>query len=214
VSFATLGVVAVVYGGSTSSQPTTDATDTDVKSTDTLQQDRTQPSAPLVGDLLTLVASIGYGLYQVLYKKYIAMPFDPESKIDDAIAYSQIPDGPHTEAALDSSPDGFLSVHEAVYPPPFGLYPNLVTSCIGLCTLLVLWIPLPILHSIGAEPFSLPTNATTVVVIAGIASSGVVFNAGLMVSYLLSALLPQFLRKPVRSSSAYGDPLSYPSVTS
>jgi drug/metabolite transporter (DMT)-like permease len=178
VSFATLGVVAVVYGGSTSSPPTADAS---VKATDP-RKDPIQPRAPLVGDLLTLIASVGYGLYQVLYKKYIAMPFDPETKIDDTVSYTQIPEEPPTEFETPADlPDVSLGVQGVVYPPPFGLYPNLVTSGIGLCTLLVLWVPLPILHVLGAEPFSLPTNLTTVAVIAGIASGGVVFNAGLMV---------------------------------
>jgi drug/metabolite transporter (DMT)-like permease len=101
VSFATLGVIAVVYGGSTSSPPTADAV---VKSTDTLRKDSIPPSAPLVGDLLTLIASVGYGLYQVLYKKYIAMPFDPETKMDDTVPYTQIPEDPLTEFETATDP--------------------------------------------------------------------------------------------------------------
>jgi hypothetical protein len=53
---------------------------------------------------------------------------------------------------------------------------------------------MPILHAIGAEPFSLPTNMTTVAVIAGIASGGVEFNAGLMVGIVIF-LVVQALKK-------------------
>lgn len=40
------------------------------------------------------------------------------------------------------------------------LFANTFGSCIGLFTLLVLWIPLPILHVLGWETFELPTGET------------------------------------------------------
>ncbi|KAI8630035.1 hypothetical protein F5Y19DRAFT_69371 [Xylariaceae sp. FL1651] len=40
------------------------------------------------------------------------------------------------------------------------LFANTFGSCIGLFTLLVLWIPLPILHVLGWETFELPTGQT------------------------------------------------------
>jgi drug/metabolite transporter (DMT)-like permease len=40
------------------------------------------------------------------------------------------------------------------------LFANTFGSCIGLFTLLVLWIPLPILHILGWETFELPTGET------------------------------------------------------
>ncbi|KAK7744673.1 hypothetical protein SLS53_003562 [Cytospora paraplurivora] len=46
-------------------------------------------------------------------------------------------------------------------PPHRGvIFANLVGSLIGCFTLLVLWIPLPILHITGIETFALPTGAT------------------------------------------------------
>ncbi|RDB29309.1 hypothetical protein Hypma_015545 [Hypsizygus marmoreus] len=172
VLLATLGVMAVVYGGSTSDngQPSTEEMSKDVNVISV------EPSAPLVGDLLTLIASLGYGLYQVLYKKYAALPTDPEAVSDPL--YEQI------------SNDGSTSVYDefdaadhshVANPPPFGLHANLMTSIIGLVTFAVLWIPIPILHYLDIEPFVLPANSKTVLAIAGIALSGVVFNAGFMV---------------------------------
>ncbi|KAI0101722.1 hypothetical protein GGR51DRAFT_529094 [Nemania sp. FL0031] len=40
------------------------------------------------------------------------------------------------------------------------IFANTFGSCIGLFTLLVLWIPLPILHVLGWETFELPTGET------------------------------------------------------
>ncbi|KAJ7071050.1 hypothetical protein C8F01DRAFT_1046823 [Mycena amicta] len=152
VSLATAGVLVVVYGGTTSSD------------VDSIEKRYMKPSAPLVGDLLTLVASLGYALYQVLYKKYAALPNDPE-------LYEYLP--------VDDAPDA--TPVDAVYPPPFGLHPNLITSAIGIYTLGILWIFIPILHYLDLERFVLPDSLAIVFTIIGISLSGVIFNAGFMV---------------------------------
>ncbi|KAI6031849.1 hypothetical protein BKA83DRAFT_4206318 [Pisolithus microcarpus] len=111
--------------------------------------------APFVGDILTLVASLVYAFYQVGY-----------ILLDDADDENQTP------ASLKD---------EIVYPPPFGLHPNLIITSIGMCTLLVFWMPIPFLHYYGLEEFRLPTRVDTLMAIAGIAASAVVFNAGTMI---------------------------------
>ncbi|KDR84970.1 hypothetical protein GALMADRAFT_233487 [Galerina marginata CBS 339.88] len=170
VVLATLGTIAVVYGGTTSPTEKKPATN----GTSTTASFSFKPSAPLLGNLLTLVASFGYGLYQVLYKIYAALPSDPEVASD--IVYEQIPDeDDNVNLPLSIDPES------AVYPPPFGLHPNLLTSLLGFSTLVILWIPIPFLHWSGAEVFRLPPNFLTVMAISGIAFSGVVFNAGFMV---------------------------------
>jgi len=166
VSLATLGVIAVVYGGAKTSgkEVTTTSTSGFVF----------KPSAPLLGNLMTLVASFGYGLYQVLYKIYVALPSDPEV-VSEGL-YSEI-------SGEDGIRDhGLGSIQEdAVYPPPFGFHPNLLTSIMGLFTFILLWIPIPFLHYSGAEIFRIPPNFSTVLTISGIALGGVVFNASFMV---------------------------------
>ncbi|KAJ7244779.1 hypothetical protein B0H12DRAFT_1128746 [Mycena haematopus] len=165
VSLATVGVLIVVYGGSTAQ--TNDSSSSIAK--------RAGSVKPLVGDLLTLVASIGYALYQVLYKKYAALPSDPELVAEAEYEHLPSDESPDVQyEALDVPLD-------SVYPPPFGLHPNLLTSSIGLCTLCVLWIFIPVLHHTGVEPFLLPSNLTITFTIVGIALSGVIFNAGFMV---------------------------------
>jgi len=125
-----------------------------------------------------LFASFGYGLYQVLYKIYAALPSDPEVVSDGLYQEISGEDG-----IRDPDPDHDLrSIQEvAVYPPPFGFHPNLLTSVMGFFTFILLWIPIPFLHYSGAEIFRLPPNFFTVLAISGIALGGVVFNAGFMV---------------------------------
>ncbi|KAF9056140.1 hypothetical protein BJ165DRAFT_1398874 [Panaeolus papilionaceus] len=153
VVLATSGTLIVVYGGSTA-------------------------GGDGEGCLLTLIASFGYGLYQVLYKIYAALPSDPEVAAERL--YQEIPEGDDDDSTLSLN-DVPIESGDAIYPPPFGLHPNLLTSMLGFFTCIILWIPIPFLHWSGAETFHLPPNALTIFAITGICLSGVVFNAGFMV---------------------------------
>ncbi|KII86460.1 hypothetical protein PLICRDRAFT_165023 [Plicaturopsis crispa FD-325 SS-3] len=165
VLLATFGVFIVVYGGSESSKSDSAPEHASVRSL--------KPTAPLLGDAMTLVASVLYALYQVMYKKYAALPSDPELIAEGL--YEPITDDPETTEA------DALDLENVSYPPPFGLHANLLSSAVGLCTLLVLWIPIPILHYTGIEVFVFPRNLHTVFSIAAIALSGVAFNGGFMI---------------------------------
>lgn len=176
VILATLGVVAVIYGGTSPTKETVGGQPASLSR-------RANKSSPVIGDLLTVMASVFCGLYQVLYKRHIALPSDPEheeSPLYDQISSSQrslieqsIP-FLHSETTLDITTS-------AVYPPPFGLHPNLMTSLAGLVTCVLLWLPIPILHYAGIEPFRLPPDMKTASFISGIALSGVFYNAGFMI---------------------------------
>ena len=168
VVLATLGATAVVYGG-TSSKP---------DAPEAAAHNAGNNRAPLAGDMLTLAASVLYGMYQVFYKLYAALPTDPEELLDTE------PAGPYTRIPAESEleeDDPPVSVPGTVVPP-FGLYPNMLTSFIGICTFLSLWIPIPILQSLGIAHFALPTTRAQVLSIIGISLTGVTFNAGFMVS--------------------------------
>ena len=166
VSLATLGVIAVVYGGTTTATNKSTTSSFDFK-----------PTAPLLGNLMTLVASFGYGLYQVFYKVYAALPSDPEVVSEGLYQEISGEDGTIGDYDLGSIQE------DVVYPPPFGFHPNLLTSLMGFFTFILLWIPIPFLHYSGAEIFRLPPNFITVLTISGIALGGVVFNSGFMVSF-------------------------------
>ncbi|TIB87779.1 hypothetical protein E3Q19_03543 [Wallemia mellicola] len=64
-----------------------------------------------------------------------------------------------------------LAIH-----PPFGLYPNLVSTTIGLITFFTLWLPIPILHWIGWEKFELPPSAVAYGYITAMIAFGMIFN--------------------------------------
>ncbi|KAH9858171.1 hypothetical protein C2E23DRAFT_865114 [Lenzites betulinus] len=176
VVIATAGVLAVVYGGTTLEGGSSD----NGKERSANGSPQGNRAAPLVGDLLTLAASVIYATYQVLYKIHAALPDDPEVQSDTL--YSPIS---QTETSSDDADNTFesplLGADDIIHPLPFGLYPNFLTSAIGICTMLVLWIPVPIIDAFGLEPFEMPQTALTYGVIAGIALTGAVFNAGFMV---------------------------------
>ena len=142
VLLATVGVMAVIYGGASIQGD----------SNKRPEISRTVPTAtaPLLGDLLTLVASVGYGLYQVFYKRYLALPLDPEREESPQSSYIPIPrtsfDDVSDSDSLTEDPtsgDSQPTSDTTVYPPPFGLHPNLLTSLAGVLTFLFLWIPYP-----------------------------------------------------------------------
>lgn len=194
VVIATVGAALVVYGSSSAS------------AVEDLHTAVPEKKLALFGDLLTLVASVIYGVYQVLYKMYAAFPNQPDhfDPIPVDVAYEPIVDPMDdiAEIPIADKPD-------MVYPPPFGLYANTLTTAIGVCTFVLLWIPIPILHYFGLETFRLPTDIKTVTVIAGIALSGVAFNAGLMVRFCRFSLLRSTLnvRLWFRFCWVCGDPL-------
>jgi drug/metabolite transporter (DMT)-like permease len=170
VLLATAGVLAVVYGGSQAG-----GSDEEI-STDLVSP---HSSAPLAGDLLTLIASVIYGLYQVLYKKYatLSAPDGHEDLPQDALYQAIPPEAGDVEARR-------ISFHnpDAAYPLPFGFFANFLTGAVGLCTLVVLGAFVPILDMLGIEEFRPVPDLHTAVAIATIGLSGMVFNAGFMVS--------------------------------
>ncbi|KAH8835294.1 hypothetical protein DL96DRAFT_1573645, partial [Flagelloscypha sp. PMI_526] len=170
VLMATVGVLIMVYGDSSPDESAGEES-SPAGSSDAPEH---HPTAPLLGNLLTLGASLGYGAYQALYKRYAALPDDPEV----------IAEGHYQPLAADGDEESnqlLQHKEDASSPPPFGLHPNLMTSAVGLATLVVFWFPIPVLHFTGIEPFALPHSWRIVISICGIAAGGVVFNSALMI---------------------------------
>ncbi|KAI6047656.1 hypothetical protein EDC04DRAFT_2597036 [Pisolithus marmoratus] len=139
--------------------------------------EHSSPARTFVGDMLTLISSLVYAFYQVIYKKYIALPTD-SNLTSELTNYQRLHSADQADGEIQS-PSSLKD--EIVYPPPFGLHPILIIASIGMCTLLIFWIPIPILHYYGLEEFRLPTRADTLMALAGIAASAVIFNAGIMI---------------------------------
>ncbi|EIM83461.1 uncharacterized protein STEHIDRAFT_63538 [Stereum hirsutum FP-91666 SS1] len=176
VLLATIGVLAVVYGGiQDSTEMAPEAGNPSSPSTTSAY------TWPLMGDLLTLVASVGYGLYQVLYKRHAALPSDPEFEPEPSVGGGGRGVYAHPSRASATSRDTPEVHHDAVYPPPFGFHANFLTSAIGIVTFSVLWIFIPILHFMGAEPFRFPNTLHIALSVLGIGITGVAFNSGFMI---------------------------------
>ncbi|TFL00890.1 hypothetical protein BDV98DRAFT_549553 [Pterulicium gracile] len=189
VCLATLGTLCVVYALSTSTSLFARA------------EDMIKPTFPLLGHMLTFIASIAYGLYQVLYKRYAALPSETDTDetggAGGGAGYQPITSGEHDRelnrqlhSAVGENPWaesinntwGSSTIDEDVpSPPPFGLHPNFITSSIGLATL-VLGAPLLLAaHYGGIEEFRMPPDWSVGAGILGIMASGITFNAGFMI---------------------------------
>ncbi|KAI8339327.1 hypothetical protein BD560DRAFT_450839 [Blakeslea trispora] len=85
-------------------------------------------------------------------------------------------------ASIGAALYGFYEVYYKKYASPSQptvLFANTLTGIIGLITLLVLWVPFPILHILGIEVFELPDLETFGYILA-IASMSVIYNATFM----------------------------------
>ena len=210
VCLATLGTLCVVYGGAAPPPPEDHqalSSNSTIESTSnsTLQatslfaraEDMMKPTFPLLGHILTFIASIAYGLYQVLYKRYAALPSENDGEGGEGGGYQPIASGERDRelnrqlhhqsenpwAGENSNSNTWPSSTEEDIPtpPPFGLHPNLITSSIGLATL-VLGAPLlAAAHYGGLEEFRLPPDWKVGAGILGIMASGITFNAGFMI---------------------------------
>ncbi|KAF8525057.1 hypothetical protein BU17DRAFT_42073 [Hysterangium stoloniferum] len=174
VLLATVGVTIVVYGGATSSD-----------GDGTSGPYHEGPRFPVLGDSLTLIASIFYAIYQVMYKRYAALPnpSDPEAEDEPPPtlpSYHPLSDdATESSTFLDGSDQSFQNIPQGA--PPFGFYPNFITSCLGLCSGLTLAAGFPILHWLSLERFRLPSDSRSALCVVGIATSGLTFNACFMI---------------------------------
>lgn len=181
VIIASVGVLAVVYGSGTQSSKPEDALDL---STNADNGSSDGPSAPLLGNSLTIVASLGYALYQVLYNMYATLQSPATRDASEERRRLSIASDSELTVSDELAMPMELGGKDLVQPPPFGLYANLITTSIGLLTLLVLWIPLPFLHVLDIEAFALPSDPWLLLCVVGVALSGVMFNMCFMVCQL------------------------------
>lgn len=114
-------------------------------------------------------------------------------------ASSAAPSGSHA-AHLRNNISTLLSP-QTVSPTLLLLYSNAITSLIGLCTLVLLWIPIPLLHWIGLEEFQVPPKE------AGLAMVGIILG-GIGTSSLPLGV-QRLLQIRAESRSRYSFPPSF-----
>ncbi|TKA54011.1 hypothetical protein B0A53_03293 [Rhodotorula sp. CCFEE 5036] len=151
----------------------------------------------LLGNALALFGSVAYAGYEVWYKLHISLPErSDDTPLQDLTPHSYEPaptEDPEEAATVGAdietssllrapspSPAAADGYGVAVSPTLLLLYSNAITSLIGLCTLVLLWIPIPLLHWIGWEEFQVPPKEAGFAMV-GIILGGIVFNGGFMV---------------------------------
>ncbi|KAG8701377.1 hypothetical protein FRC09_005404 [Ceratobasidium sp. 395] len=154
VLLACVGVFAIVYGSADADQTVgTGAT-------------ATASSTAFLGNILTLISAMSYALYQVAYKKY-AVPEAYRGEEYEPLRTDE------TETRSRNTRGG-----EKL---PFGLFANFITSSAGLATLGALWVPMAVMHWVGASKLKLPPDGWTTMCVAAIVVSGIAANAGFMI---------------------------------
>jgi drug/metabolite transporter (DMT)-like permease len=149
VAIAIVGVLVVAYGDS---KPTKHGGKSGGSVGGNPNQEDTEASNRVLGNLIIGVGSVLYGLYEVLYKK-LACP-----------------------------PEGTSPGRGMIFAMTFG-------SLIGCFTLFVLWIPLPILHLTGLEPFALPRGEAAYLLCISVFANAVFSGSFLVLISLTSPVL-------------------------
>jgi hypothetical protein len=106
-------------------------------------------------------AADGYGVAGAAYVNH-------DSELHSPLSASAASSGSHA-AHFRNNISTSLSP-QTVSPTLLLLYSNAITSLIGLCTLVLLWIPIPLLHWIGWEEFQVPPKE------AGFAMVGIILG--------------------------------------
>jgi hypothetical protein len=162
----------ITYSGAHENDSTSDDSDKPTKS------GPKEPPHRMLGDLIMLIGAICLGFYEVIYKMSlpeghggVASSAEVEvqdlagsgyeavqSEDDDTTVYPSRPALPLESTRRSSSL--LLVRQESSHPRssslPLALHANFLTSLIGAATLLLFWIPIPLLHWTGLEEFELP----------------------------------------------------------
>lgn len=154
-------------------------------------------SSRLLGNLLALFGSISYAWYEVWYKLNVALPDFPTDQVEqenveeeeeaNALLSQEENNDEESTSTYPSHPPpasllSITSVDPSVLHPSastYLLYSNFITTSIGFGTLLMLWIPIPVLHWLELEVFELPPKGA-LLAISFMILSGVAFNASFM----------------------------------
>ena len=189
VILACVGVVIIAYGDSATKQETPTGT-----------------GSRLFGNIMALAGSLAFALYEVGYQKLAALPsasVDHKHVQQAAAARPKRPEGVRRQSLRRLKEDGppssystesddedleddytarpiYITAEGKLDPQVFLAHANTITAGIGLATFTLLWIPVPILHWTGIEPFELPRDGMTYLAIAGNVFFGVVFNSCFM----------------------------------
>ncbi|KAL9059908.1 MAG: hypothetical protein Q9162_000978 [Coniocarpon cinnabarinum] len=79
------------------------------------------------------------------------------------------------------------------------LFANTMGSALGMFTLLVLWIPMPILHWLGWEKFELPRGEAAWMLGISVTANAILSSVAALLTIFLVALVDQLLPPPLNT---------------
>lgn len=200
------GVLLIAFSGARAENPTND------------DSEGGGPPHRILGDLIMLFGAAVLGLYEVIYKLSLPegqggvvthdkMDQNTAMPIVEYNAVHQLYDGSNDHPSPSPRPTSTTHRRSSSLPVllnpgnatqeehqhlPIGLHANFLTSCIGITTLVVFWIPLPFLDMVGWEDLKWPGKA--------MGSIGWICLAGATyVSTVLGGLTPPFEEKGLSS---------------
>jgi len=164
-------------------------------------------SVPLLGEqvrlpkVLAVVIAVG-GVFIVAYGDSYTSNSDTSPPSDPSLPSSHPDSAPSRGVGNLVIGVGSIlyGLYEVMYKrlacPPSGtspgrsmLFANFIGTCIGLFTLCVLWIPLPILHYTGIETFALPTGEARHLLLISVLANAVFSGCFLVLMSLTSPVL-------------------------
>lgn len=105
-------------------------------------------------------------------------PHSRPSKDEDAELFNEIEDELRKSPAARHTDRSIVEFdahgEEAENTSLFLFHANFITMCVGVATICLLWIPIPILHFLGMEEFGLPRSFGELAAVAGVCFGGVV----------------------------------------
>ncbi|KAA1074867.1 hypothetical protein PGT21_023462 [Puccinia graminis f. sp. tritici] len=207
----TIGVLSSLFGALMISWTERPSPSSTIPSPDDHKGQKDPYQLRLLGISLALLGSIGYALYEVWYKSVIAWSdsytsplLSPKSGLSEIAPEqhqsseqdAELADPEYLASSLaspgsDEEEEGIKRGLEADRMPIDSqlslhnqdslLHANLMTTMVGLATLCLLWVPIPLLHWSGIERFETVQDPTIAWMILGIIIMGVLFNAGFMI---------------------------------
>ncbi|KAG8903621.1 hypothetical protein FRC01_009064, partial [Tulasnella sp. 417] len=188
VSTATVGVAAVVYGGSSQTQEISSPS----KSSNEPTSSATSNSV-LIGDTLALLSALATAAWAVWYDRSIALPEDERSRPPSPQPSDNI-DGAHAEyqpLRTDDELTRLTGTSNPAYSLPFGLHANFFSWTIGMITFFVFWIPLVLINILKlGPPVELPPNPKVWLGVTFIAVMSMTFNSlALILLYMWGPVL-------------------------
>ncbi|KIO25811.1 hypothetical protein M407DRAFT_24866 [Tulasnella calospora MUT 4182] len=183
VSMASVGVAAVVYGGSSQTQQPISPSESSNGSTSS-----STSKLVLLGDALALLSALSTASWAVWYDRSIALSEGERSRPPSPQPSDNI-DGlraAYQPLRTDDEPTWLTGATAPTSIPPsslpFGLHANFFSWTVGMITFFIFWIPLFLINIMKlGPPVELPPNPKVWLCVGFISAMSMTYNAGALI---------------------------------